>query len=154
MQVELPTSLFRETTAEVVREVAADAPSIFGIGLDTALGVAAGGGGVAAAVGAFKLLKVILSKDRKPEGGGAQPNEPFPRRLDEARQLREIRQYTERRVPEYDAAVGRIVEAALALARKTQPVAQRAVLEEFWLRIRDRVDRLMPPSTREYHESR
>lgn len=148
----MPTSFISETIREVGAEAIADAPSIFGIGIDTALGVATGGGAVAAGFGAWKLLKVLLRKDREATQAaeGKTLDDPFPRRLDEARQHRELRQYNERRCPEFDTAVGRIVEDELAIYQQLGDDTDRSVLHGFWERVRNRVDKLMPPSTREY----
>lgn len=147
----LPSGTFRETTTNVIREAAADAPSILGIGLETLTGVALGGGGLGLAIGGYKLAKVLLSKNRK---GGSTVTKvqasPFPRKLDEARQQRELAYRVEGRVPEYDAAVGRIVDDELALRIKTGSEEEVKVLNSFWLGVRGRVDRLMPPSVREY----
>lgn len=142
--VTIPTNF----QSELVREIAADAPTIFGIGLETLTGMALGGGGIAAALGIYKIARRLLSRNRK--GGDPTLSDPFPRRLDEARQLREIRQYTERRSPEYDAAVGRIMDDEFQLFQRQGTPEAKVVLSEFRDRIRDRVDRLMPPSTREY----
>ena len=149
MPVELPTSFFSEKTSEVVREVAADAPTILGIGLETITGMALGGGGIALGIGAFKLVRRLLQKNRK-DGGETRAADPFPRRLDEARQHRELRQFTERRCPEFDAAVGRVIQDELDLSQQLGTKEDNATLTTFWERVRRRVDRLMPPSTREY----
>ena len=145
-EVLLPTS-FR---SEVIREVAADAPQILGIGIETATGIALGGGGVAAAVGGYKLLKTLLRKDRDPTAAGGPSIDPFPRSLDEAVQHQQIRRHTERRSPEYDAAVGRVVETELQTRLGAASEEERKTLRAFWDGCRDRVDRLMPPSVREY----
>lgn len=157
-QVRIPSSAFTEKTTEIVREVVADAPAIFGIGLDTLAGAATGAGGLAAVMGAVKLAGVVMRKNRKEEPvvdtTTKRPagNDPFPRQLEQARQQRELRQYTERRCPEYDAAVGRILQDEITVQRQTATADEIKTLEQFWLRIRDRVDRMMPPSTREYLE--
>lgn len=75
---------------------------------------------------------------------------PFPRRLDEARQLRDIRGYVERRCPEFDTAVGRVVQDELELSRQLGTTEDNQTLKDFWERVRKRVDHLMPPSVREY----
>ena len=144
MAVEIPTSFI----SEVVREVAADAPTFLGIGVDTALGVAMGGGGIAAAFGAYKLLKTILRKDRK--GKKSSPDMPFPRRLEDARQLREVREHVERRCPEYDAAVGRIVQDEVDVYNRGGTVEEKTLLKKFMDGVGDRADALMPPSIKEY----
>ena len=149
MAVDLPTSFFSEKTSEVIREVAADAPTIFGIGLETASGMALGGGMLAVGMGAWKISRRIWSKDRKGQGVGNSAA-PFPRRLDEARQHNQIRQYTEQRVPEFDAAVGRTVQDELNLYKHLGTTEDNAILTQFWERVRGRVDKLMPPSIREY----
>lgn len=146
-EVTIPTKL----TSELVREVAADAPTFLGIGVETLTAAALGGGGVAVAFGAWKIFRRILSRDRKPQGAESTAD-PFPRRLDEARQQREIRQYSERRCPEFDAAVGRVFDDEFKLYEQQAPAAESSVLKAFYERIRGRVDRLMPPSTREYIE--
>ena len=152
-RVKIPTSFVSETIREIGAEAVADAPTIFGIGLDTALGVVSGGGAVAAGIGAWKLAKVLFRKDREttsePEVK-TQLDDPFPRRLDEALQHRKLRQFNERRCPEFDAAVGRIVADELATYKQLGDDTDRTVLAGFWGRVRNRVDTLMPPSTREY----
>lgn len=151
MPVELPTSFLSETTREIVREAAADAPTILGVGLETITGIAVGGGGLAAAFGVYRIARRLLQRNRPAKGDGTrQSTDPFPRRLDEARQHRELRQYTERRCPEFDAAVGRVIQDELDLYKRTGTAEDNATLKEFWERVRGRVDALMPPSTREY----
>lgn len=158
MPVRIPGSVFRETTNEIVREAVADAPEILGIGLDTLTGAATGAGGLALVWGGIRLAKVLFSKSRtQTEGKGGvgaerAARDPFPRRLDEARQHRELREFTERRCPEFDAAVGRIVNDEMELSRQLGSDEEKKVLKEFQERVRSRVDFLMPPSTREYIE--
>lgn len=151
MVVEIPTSF----TSEVIREVAGAAteaaPTVMGLGLDTITGVALGGTGVGAAVGAYKLIRGVLNMRRKVKGGESpQLEDPFPHRLDEAREHRLLRQRIERRAPEYDAAVGRIFDDHLQLYRERGTEEDRKVLNEFNQGIRDHVAKLCPPSTREY----
>lgn len=150
-RVQIPTSFISEKTHEIVREAAADAPEILGIGLETLTGMALGGGGIAAALGAYKLAKRLLSRDRTPKGKGAvRSAEPFPRHLDEARQQRDLARYVERRIPEFDTAVGRVVQDELEMYRQRGTPEDRTILNTFWDGVRSRVDKLMPPSTREY----
>lgn len=147
-EVSLPTS-FESVVREVGAEAMADAPTILGIGVDTAVGMATGAGGLALVIGGYRLLKTLARKDRR--GTTRQPaSDPFPHDLDHARQLREIREYTERRVPEYDAAVGRIVEDEYEIT--TRGGGNLAGLKEFLDRVRERARKLMPPSTRQYQE--
>lgn len=158
MPVRIPGSVFRETTNEIVREAVADAPEILGIGLDTLTGVATGAGGLALVWGGIRLAKVLFSKSRPQtegkggEGAARATRDPFPRRLDEARQHRELREFTERRCPEFDAAVGRVVNDEMELSRQLGSDEDKKVLKDFQERVRSRVDFLMPPSTREYIE--
>jgi hypothetical protein len=158
MPVRIPGSVFRETTNEIMREAAADAPEILGIGLDTLAGAATGAGGLALVWGGVRLAKVLFSKNQATETGKGETGarvaarDPFPRRLDEARQHRELREYTERRCPEFDAAVGRVVNDEMELSRQLGSEDEQRVLKEFQERVRSRVDVLMPPSTREYIE--
>lgn len=154
-EVRIPAGVLREKTTELIREAVATAPessSIFGIGLETALSAAAGGGAVALGIGGVRLISHLLSK-KKDEGSTATVQEPFPRRLDEARHLREMAQFHERRVPEYDAAVGRIVSEELTVRLANADSKEREILTDFWGGCRDRVDRLMPPSTIEYRKA-
>ena len=152
MAVEIPTNLISET----IREVAADAPSFLGIGLETAVGAATGAGGVGLAFGAYKLLKTVFRKDRKQkhkvEGGEGrcEPQAPFPRRLDEARQLRQLRSHVEGRSPEYDATVGRFLDDEMLDLAKHGDDTDRRVLQELRERLMARVDATMPPSIKEY----
>lgn len=157
-EVRIPAGVLREKTTELVREaVSAAAPessSIFGIGLETLAGAAAGGGALALGLGGVRLAAYLWNrKKKKAEGSTAAVQEgPFPRRLDEARQLREMAFVTERRVPEYDAAVGRIASEELTVRLANADQKEREILNDFWGGIRDRVDRLMPPSTVEYRQ--
>ena len=155
-EVRIPAGVLREKTTELIREaastVAPESSSILGIGLDTALSAAAGGGAVALGIGGVRLASYLLSKKKKDEGSTATVQEPFPRRLDEARNLREMAQFHERRVPEYDAAVGRIVSEELTVRLANADPKEREILNDFWGGCRDRVDRLMPPSTIEYRK--
>jgi len=154
-RAKIPTSLVSETTKEIIREVGADAPEIFGLGLDTITNVALGGGAVATAIGAIKLARRLFQRNRKRKGDSAtECTDPFPRRLVEARQHRESREFSERRVPEYDAAVGRIFDDEYNLYHERGSDEDRAVLKVFRDGMRDRVDNLMPPSTREYIEKK
>jgi len=79
-------------------------------------------------------------------------NIPFPRRLDEAREHRDIRGHVERRCPEFDTAVGRVVQDEMELSRQLGTADDNRTLKDFWERVRKRVDTLMPPSIREYLE--
>jgi hypothetical protein len=156
-EVRIPAGVLREKTTELIREAAATAApessSILGIGLETALSAAAGGGAVALGIGGVRLVSYLLSKKKKDEGSTAiARSDPFPRRLDEARQLREMAFISERRVPEYDAAVGRIVSEELTVRLANADQKEREILNDFWGGCRDRVDRLMPPSTIEYRK--
>lgn len=67
MQVRIPQGAFKEFTTEIIREAAADVPQLFGIGVDTIEHAALGAGGLGLALGAFKAVKVLLSKDAKPK---------------------------------------------------------------------------------------
>lgn len=139
MPVELPPTLF-ETTKEVVRETAA-----FGVPelLPYAL-AASGGGGLV--LGSMVLAKWLIGKRKEV----VQRDAPFPRSLDEARQLREQAYNVEGRCPEFDCAVGRIAEEEVSVwFEKAQP-QDKEVLGRFWLGVRNRVDRMMPPSIKEY----
>jgi hypothetical protein len=156
-EVRIPAGVLREKTTELIREAAATAApessSILGIGFETALSAAAGGGAVALGIGGVRLASRLLSKKKKEEGSTTIVQEPFPRRLDEARQLREMAFVSERRVPEYDAAVGRIVNEELTVRLANAEPKERELLNDFWTGVRDRVDRLMPPSTIEYRKA-
>ena len=157
-EVRIPAGVLREKTTELIREAAATAApessSILGIGLDTALSAAAGGGAVALGIGGVRLASYLFSRKKKEEGSTTTVrNDPFPRRLDEARQLREMAFVSERRVPEYDAAVGRIVNEELTVRLANAEPKERELLNDFWTGVRDRVDRLMPPSTIEYRKA-
>jgi hypothetical protein len=116
-------------------------------------GAATGAGGLAAVFGAYKLAKVLLTKNRKevskPDKSTVS-DDPFQRRMDEARQHRELREYTERRSPEYDAAVGRVISDELELSKQLGTKDEQTVIKDFMERVRCRVDKLCPPSTREY----
>lgn len=155
-EVRIPAGVLREKTTELIREAvstgAPESSSVFGIGLETLAASAAGGGALALGLGGIRLAAHLWNrKNKKAEGSTAiAPEEPFPRRLDEARHLREMAYITERRVPEYDAAVGRIASEELTVRLANADQKEREVLTDFWGGIRDRVDRLMPPSTVEY----
>jgi len=155
-EVRIPSGVFRERTTETIREVAGKAPEIFGLGLETIIGAATGGGAVGLGIGGIKLISMLMKhrKERKEGSPGRERADPFPRRLDEARQLRDMAHIVERRVPEYDAAVGRIVQEELQLRLHRADKAEKEILNEFWVGCRDRVDHLMPPSTKEYREAR
>jgi len=155
-EVRIPAGVLREKTTELIREAvstaAPESSSIFGIGLETLAAAATGGGALALGLGGVRLAAYLWNRNKqKAEGSTARvAEEPFPRRLDEARQLREMAYVTERRVPEYDAAVGRIASEELTVRLANADQKEREILNDFWGGIRDRVDRLMPPSTVEY----
>lgn len=156
-EVRIPAGVLREKTTELIREAvstaAPEASSIFGIGLETLAGAATGGGALALGLGGIRLAAYLWNRKKKAEGSTAvAQEEPFPRRLDEARHLREMAYVTERRVPEYDAAVGRIVSEELTVRLANADQKERGILNDFWGGVRDRVDRLMPPSTVEYRK--
>ena len=147
----MPQGAF-ETTHEIVREAAADAPSIFGIGVETLAATAAGAGTLGLVLGGLKLVRVLFTKNRPEKREATEPDAPFPRRLDEARQHRDIRGFVERRCPEFDTAVGRVVQDEMELSRQLGTKQDNETLKDFWERVRTRVDKLMPPSVREYLE--
>lgn len=156
-EVRIPAGVLREKTTELIREAVSNAApessSIFGIGLETVAAAAAGGGALALGMGGVRLAAYLWNRKKKAEGStAAVQEEPFPRRLDEARQLREMAHVVERRVPEYDAAVGRIASEELTVRLARADEKEREILNDFWTGIRDRVDRLMPPSTFEYRK--
>lgn len=137
MAVEIPVSAF-----ETVREIASD-PAWYSY-LFTGLGIG-GPVGLAIAAGAYLLKKTITKSPA--EGASIVLDAPFPRRLDEARALRQQSTAIEGRLPEYDAAVGRMIEQELNVYRSAKvPPEELQAVEEFWRRVRDRADKLMPPS--------
>lgn len=149
-EVTMPTNSFTETTSEIVREVAADVPQIFGIGLETAIAAATGAGGLGLIFGGLKLAKVLFRKDRKTEVTAGDSSAPFPRYLDEARELRELRNATEGRIPEFDTLVGRVVQDEIESQRATADEQTKTILAKLWLDVRNRVDSIAPISIKQY----
>ena len=151
-EVTMPTRSFTETTSEIVREISADAPQIFGIGIETAIAAATGAGGVGLVLGGLKLARVLFGRDRKQEVTSTTSSAPFPRYLDEARELRELRNQTEGRIPEFDALVGRVVEDEIKTREKTADEQTKTILGQLWLAVRNRVDQIAPISVNQYRD--
>jgi len=116
---------------------------------------ATGGGGVVGSVmfGAKVLKRVLAKKAKKGEEVSVPADAPFPRKLDEARQQRELALASESRVPEFDAAVGRILdEQAQLYLKRGDDDQERTVIERFLREVQDRAHKLCPPSVKEYME--
>jgi hypothetical protein len=111
-EVTMPTNAFTERTSEVIREVAADVPTIFGIGLETAIAAATGAGGLGLIFGGLKLAKVLFTKNRKGgQSNAVDTNFPLalPRDNSEIEQIISLRQQ-EQREPLHDAFFGILFE--------------------------------------------
>ena len=142
-EVTMPTSFISETTSEIVREVVADAPTIFGIGLETAIAATTGAGGVGLVLGGIKLAKVLFTRNRK----GGQSHEvdtnfplALPRDDSEIEQILSLRQQ-EQREPIHDAFFGILFEDEYR-TNPDQPIRQA------WTNALDRFNRTAPLSTR------
>jgi hypothetical protein len=84
--------------------------------------------------------------------GGPPPAAPFPRDLDEARQLRELREF-EGRVPELDSLRGMLFDDAVSSQlSEFSPLTdeQREAIEALKREIDRRVEQIAPPSVKPY----
>jgi hypothetical protein len=87
------------------------------------------------------------STSENAEGGGAVPRAPFPRQLDEARQLLELRQ-SEGRVAVLDALRGMFLEDELQKSLATAPPAEAAALAKLRTALDARLQEVAPLTTR------
>ncbi len=139
MAVEIPISAF-----ETVREIATD-PAWYTYVLQ-GLGIG-GPAGLAVGVGMY-LLKRAVAQKQQPLEGAVPQHAPFPRRLDEARQLVELGEQ-ESRIPVLDALRGMLIDDAIEKI-KEQPNAdpkQVEILNQLVAQIDNEVDRIAPITT-------